>query len=96
MLQISKEATVGEQIEFKASTLNRLAELANTVERNDAELANEALEQYLDYQEWAIAEIKAGCADAEAGRTVSHDAVKAWVASLGTEQVLRVPQSSDI
>ena len=87
---------MGERIEFKASALDRLGELASTVERSDEELANEALEQYLDYQEWAIAEIKQGVADADAGRTVPYSAVRAWIGSLSTKDELPLPQSSSV
>lgn len=79
---------------IKTGTLDRLSRLAATTKRTDDELANEALEQYLDYQEWAIAEIKAGQADAAAGRTVPHAEVKAWIGSLGSDHELPMPQST--
>jgi predicted transcriptional regulator len=81
------------KLAIKAEIRDRLTRLAANAERPDDELANGALEQYLDYQEWAISEIKAGQADAAAGRTVPHDSVKAWVESLGTGNELPLPQS---
>ena len=84
------------QINLKSANQDRLTRLAQTVNRSDDDLANEAVEQYLEYQEWAIAEIKRGVADADAGRTVRHSAVRAWIGSLGTDEELPMPQSSSV
>ena len=84
------------QINLKSANQDRLARLAEELDRSDDELANEAVEQYLDYQEWAIAEIQRGVADADAGRTVPHNAVRAWIDSLGTDEKLPMPQSSSV
>ncbi len=84
------------QINLKSANQDRLSRLAHEVNRSDDDLANEAVEQYLDYQEWAIAEIGRGVADADAGRTVAHSTVRAWIGSLGTDEEHPMPQSSSV
>lgn len=86
----------GNPITLKSPIQDRLSQLAHETNRSDDELANEALEQYLDYQEWVIAEIQTGIADADAGRTASHEQVKAWVESLGTDQEFTAPQPPSV
>ena len=44
-----------------------------------------------DYEEWARAEIRKGIAEAEAGKTVSHERVVAWLRSWGKENELPPP-----
>jgi predicted transcriptional regulator len=40
---------------------------------------NQALERYLEYEEWFTAEVNKGLRDADAGRVTDHDAlVKTW------------------
>ena len=43
------------------------------------------------YEEWALAEIQAGLAEAKAGETVSHEKVTAWLRSWDTEHELPPP-----
>jgi predicted transcriptional regulator len=62
----------------------------------------EALEAFLEtapqdptaikLREWQIREIEAGLAEAEAGDTVPHEKVVAWVESWGTENELPKPE----
>ncbi len=41
---------------------------------------------------WQIEAIRAGIADADAGRVVDHHAVAAWLESWGTENELPAPR----
>jgi antitoxin component of MazEF toxin-antitoxin module len=43
------------------------------------------------YEEWKLAEIEAGLAEAEAGETVPHEKVAAWLRSWGTDNELPPP-----
>jgi antitoxin component of MazEF toxin-antitoxin module len=43
------------------------------------------------YEEWKLAEIQAGLAEAEAGETVSHEKVISWLRSWGTGNELPPP-----
>ncbi len=71
-------------VHTKPETSERLGALAKSSGRTKSALANEALEAYLAQQEWMIAEIEAGIADADAGRVSEHADVKSWAASLAT------------
>lgn len=43
------------------------------------------------YEDWKLAEIQAGLAEAEAGETVPHEKVAAWLRSWGTDNELPPP-----
>lgn len=70
----------------------RLADLSERSHRSTSELAAEAISNYVDLQEWQLEQIEAGIADLEAGRTVKHDEIVAWVNSLGTSNELTPPK----
>ena len=70
-----------------------LESLAATTQRSKSWHIEQALEIYLERQSWEIERIKEGLADAEAGRTVPHEEVEAWVRSLGTDHEQPLPQS---
>lgn len=65
-------------------TSERLGRLAERSGRTRSALANEALETFLDHQDWMAAEIEKGLADAGAGRVIGHDDLRAWAATLGS------------
>jgi RHH-type rel operon transcriptional repressor/antitoxin RelB len=64
----------------------RLEELAKTTGRSPAVLATEAINDYLDVNEWQIAGINQAIASLDRGEGVSHQRVKDWVASWGSPQ----------
>ena len=55
----------------------RLDRLAKATDRSRAWLAAEAVKHYLDLNEWQITAIRAGVRDADQGRLVSHERLKA-------------------
>ena len=61
-------------------------------DRKKSSLAAEAIERYLADEERFMAQIAAGQVAAAEGRTVAHDAVAAWAASLGTDRELPRPK----
>jgi RHH-type transcriptional regulator, rel operon repressor / antitoxin RelB len=71
----------------------RLQALAESTGRSSSFLAAEALETYLDLQEWQVAAIKKGLADAKAGHVVPNEDVMAWINSWDTDQELPMPRS---
>lgn len=87
---------MGEHVTIKPELRDRLEKLASNTDRSGDDLANEAVERYLDYQEWAIAEVNKGIAAADRGELVSDEAVQDWLCSLGTEDELPLPQSSTV
>lgn len=61
----------------------RLEKLAKSTGRSRSFLAAEALDAYLDVNEWRIAGIKAAITSFDRGESVAHKAVKDWVKSWG-------------
>jgi predicted transcriptional regulator len=51
--------------------------LADSLDRDRTYLLNEAIQSYLDLQQWQLDEIRAGLADADAGRVVDHKKIRA-------------------
>jgi predicted transcriptional regulator len=64
---------------FDARTLKRVDGLARAVSRSRSWGVNQALERYLEYEEWFTAEVAKGMKEAETGRVTDHESlVKAW------------------
>lgn len=61
----------------------RLARLSKAMERSKSWVVADALEKYLDDNQWQVEAIEAGMAAADAGEVVPHEEVKQWVKSLG-------------
>jgi RHH-type rel operon transcriptional repressor/antitoxin RelB len=66
-------------VRIDAKTKKRLEALAKDTRRSKSFLAAEAVARYVELEEWQIAHIKAGIADADAGRTIRHEKVKEWI-----------------
>ena len=50
-----------------------------------------ALAEYVANEEWRIRSIRKGIEDAQAGRMIPHEKVRAWLESWGTEDELPPP-----
>ena len=70
-------------VHTKPETKQKLEALARATNRTKSSLANEALEQYVQHQEWLIREIEKGVAAADAGELVADEDVEAWFRSIG-------------
>ena len=70
----------------------RLEALAQRSKRSKSFLAAEAIAQYVEAEEWQLGEIRAGLADLDAGRTVSHAKVSKWLKSWGKSGEGKAPQ----
>ena len=57
-----------------------LDSLAKALDRDRTYLLNEAVEAYLDIQQWQIDQIKASIRQADAGRLTDHEDVKKMAA----------------
>jgi predicted transcriptional regulator len=64
----------------------RLAKLAQSTGRSRSYLAAEAINEYLDINEWQVAGIKQAITDLGRNGGVPHTAVKQWVSSWGSER----------
>jgi len=65
---------------LESSKVAALDELAGSMDRDRTYLLNEAVQAYLDLQEWQLNEIRAGIADADAGRVTDHKKIRAMAA----------------
>ena len=60
-------------------TLKRIDGVARALSRSRTWVINQALERYLDYEEWFASEVQVGLKQAAAGDLVDHEAiVKSW------------------
>lgn len=66
-----------------AALANRLDKLAKTMHRSKSYLAAQAIEEFVDLQEWHVNAIKEGIAAVERGEVVSHDQAVALLKTWG-------------
>jgi predicted transcriptional regulator len=64
-------------LRLDAATRKRLDRLAKATERSRAALAADAVQQYLEANEWQIAAIEEGVREANRGRLIDHSKLKA-------------------
>jgi predicted transcriptional regulator len=72
----------------------RLEKLAKSTGRTRSFLAAEALNEYLDVNEWQVAGVKRAMASLDRGECVSHKEIKDWVSSWGRKRERPVPKRS--
>jgi RHH-type transcriptional regulator, rel operon repressor / antitoxin RelB len=72
----------------------RLEWLAKSTGRSRSFLAAEAINGYLEVNEWQVAGIKRAIASLDRGEGIAHDSVKDWVASWGGAHEKPVPRRS--
>jgi RHH-type rel operon transcriptional repressor/antitoxin RelB len=77
-------------IRMDEKTKERLDRLAKSLDRSKSFIASHAIEDYLEVNEWQVNEIAAGMREAESGRLVGHEKVRAeWEARLESPMVKR-------
>jgi predicted transcriptional regulator len=59
-----------------AEKVEALDDLAKALDRDRTYLLNEAVEAYLDVQQWQLEHIRAGIREADAGKLIDHAQVK--------------------
>jgi predicted transcriptional regulator len=79
-------------VRVDAAAKKRLERLAKITRRSRSFLAAEAIEEYLDINEWQVAGIKRAIGSLDRGEGVSHDRVKDWVASWGSSREQPIPK----
>jgi len=72
----------------------RLEKLAKSTGRTRSFLAAEALNEYLDVNEWQVAGVKRAIASLDRGEGVPHQEVKKWVNSWGRKRERPAPKRS--
>ena len=80
------------QVAVSFAVKSRLDNLASVTQQSAAQLANEALLNYLAEEEDFVADITAGLAEADAGELVDGDRVMEYIQSLWTETPLPEPK----
>jgi predicted transcriptional regulator len=71
----------------------KLQAIAESTQRSESFLAKEAIEAYVEMNEWQVALIKERLEAAKAGApSVPFEEVKAWLESLGTKKPLPRPK----
>lgn len=78
MQRIMNKQTISFRLE--SDKVSALDELADSMDRDRTYLLNEAVQAYLELQRWQLDEIRAGLADADAGRVVDHKKIRALAA----------------
>jgi predicted transcriptional regulator len=73
-----EKQTISFRLEFdKVAALDALAD---SMKRDRTYLLSEAVQAYLETQQWHLEQIEAGIAEADAGHLVEHSKVKAMAA----------------
>ena len=72
----------------------RLESLAKNTGRSRSFLAAEAINEYLDANEWQVAGIKQAIASLDSGEGVPHAQVKDWIPSWGGGSEQSIPKRS--
>src|SRR5258707_3421877 len=72
----------------------RLERLAKSTGRSRSFLAAEAINEYLELNEWQVAGIKRAVASLDRGEGIFHELVKDWVASWGGANEKQVAKRS--
>ena len=62
---------------LEADKVSALDELARFLDRDRTYLLAEAVQAYLDVQQWHFEQIRAGIAEADAGKVIDHRKMKA-------------------
>src|SRR5438128_2719081 len=76
------------------ATKRRLERLAKSTGRSRSFLAAEAIDAYLEVNEWQVAGINSAIASADRGEVIPHTRVKAWVGSWGRGRELAMHKPS--
>jgi len=79
-------------VRLPAETKRELEQYAKDTQRSSAFIVKEAIEAHLADRRAYLAAIEEGIRDADAGRTVSGEAVKRWLQSWGTDNPLPRPE----
>jgi predicted transcriptional regulator len=75
-----------------AEVKKRLEKLAKSTGRSRSFLAAEALNAYLDVNEWQVAGVKRAMASLDRGDGVPHQEIKDWVNSWGLKRERSAPR----
>lgn len=92
MEEIMSSTTVSVRID--PAVKKRLEKLAKSTGRSRSFLAAEAINEYVDLNEWQVAGIEKAVASLDRGEGVPHERVKEWVSSWGSKKERPVSKRS--
>ena len=72
-------------VRIDENVIGRLDSLAKTQDRPRSYLINQALKQYVEYEEWVCQEVKAGLKEVERGEIATDSEVKAAFKKWGVD-----------
>jgi RHH-type transcriptional regulator, rel operon repressor / antitoxin RelB len=78
-------------VRVDSTVKERLEKLAKSTGRSRSFLAAEAINEFLELNEWQVAGIAQAAASLDKGDGVSHETVKAWVESWNNADELPQP-----
>ena len=81
-------------VRVESGIKKRLVKLAKSTGRSRSFLAAEALNGYLDVNEWQVAGIKQAMDSLDRGEGIPHNEVKDWVKSWGRKRERPAPKRS--
>jgi RHH-type rel operon transcriptional repressor/antitoxin RelB len=81
-------------VRVDSATKKRLEKLAKSTGRSRSFLAAEAINDYLDVNEWQVAGIKRAITSLDRGAGLSHELVRDWIESWGSAKERPVPKRS--
>ena len=79
-------------VRLDADAKERLERLAKSTGRSRSFLAAEAINQYLEVNEWQVAGIKQAITSLDRGEGVADEQVKDWVTSWGSRRERPIPR----
>jgi predicted transcriptional regulator len=89
---MSSTRTATVSIRLTPETKRQLDVLAKSTDRSVNYLVSDAISIYVQEQHRQFESIRRGFAEIEAGHYIPHEAMKAWLLSLGSERELPAPQ----
>jgi len=79
-------------VRVDAKAKKRLERLAKSTGRSRSFLAAEAINEYLDVNEWQVAGIKQAIISLDRGEGIPHQKVSEWIASWGSGHERPIPK----
>ena len=65
--------------------LKQIDKMAKSLNRSRNWVINEALDRYMEYEEWFVKQVEEGLQDVEGGNVVSHEQMRERLQKWGTD-----------
>jgi RHH-type transcriptional regulator, rel operon repressor / antitoxin RelB len=81
-------------VRIDTAAKEKLEQLAESTGRSSSFLAAEAINEYLDINDWQVTGIKRAMTSLDRGEGIAHDSVKDWIESWGNADEKPAPKAS--